>query len=645
QLRGPNYEEWARAMKTSLRVRRKFGFIDETIKQPTEAELEDWWTVQSMLVSWIMNTIEPSLRTTISYVEEASALWKDIKERFSVANGPRIQQLKSELAGCRQEGLSIVSYYEESLRTANRGNETKREVMSFAVKTSIGSRARVRGKDKTINRPKFEGKRKGTMTQQQKPNPPEGRGRGGQPHANAASVSGALELGDVVHCLMGFPNGDQAVATKSRIVNLDGKIKLLNDYTSRIQIGAGELREGLYYFGSAASASALKKLKDVLFDLWHKRLGHPSAKIVELLPDVGSHSTSNLVNKGGYHTLSTCGASYFLTIVDDYSREVWIYLLKNKTEAPLKLLNFFAIVERQYNKKVKIVRRTPQQNGRVEHKHRHILNVARALRFQANLPIDFWGECVLTAGGVWLKKSDVNQNDDVSESNNTNSNISSSQHDVDATVDVGLTAITTGSEPTRFSEAVQHHCWREAMKKELNALENYGTWTYETLPPGKKAIGSKWVFKIKYNSDGTIERHKARLVILGNNQVEGIDYNDTFAHVAKMVTVRTFLVVAAARNWELHQMDVHNAFLHEDLEEEVYMKLPQGLKSSRPGTVCHLRKSLYGLKQAPRCWFAKLATALKRYGFVQSCSDYSLFTLNNERVRLNVLVYVDDLSI
>ncbi|GJX53038.1 retroelement pol polyprotein-like protein [Tanacetum coccineum] len=111
QLRGPNYEEWARAMKTSLRVRRKFGFIDETIKQPTEAELEDWWTVQSMLVSWIMNIIEPSLRTTISYVEEASALWKDIKERFSVANGPRIQQLKSELAGYRQEGLSIVSYY------------------------------------------------------------------------------------------------------------------------------------------------------------------------------------------------------------------------------------------------------------------------------------------------------------------------------------------------------------------------------------------------------------------------------------------------------------------------------------------------------------------------------------------------------
>ncbi|GKF58191.1 retroelement pol polyprotein-like protein, partial [Tanacetum coccineum] len=93
KLCGPNYKEWPRAMKSSLRARRKFGFINETIKQPTEvSELEDWWTVQSMLVSWIVNIIKPSLRTTISYVEEASALWKDIKESFSVANGPRIQQ-------------------------------------------------------------------------------------------------------------------------------------------------------------------------------------------------------------------------------------------------------------------------------------------------------------------------------------------------------------------------------------------------------------------------------------------------------------------------------------------------------------------------------------------------------------------------
>ena len=167
----------------------------------------------------------------------------------------------------------------------------------------------------------------------------------------------------------------------------------------------------------------------------------------------------------------------------------------------------------------------------------------------------------------------------------------------------------------------------------------------EKLPPGKKALGTRWVYKIKYNSDGSIERHKARLVVLGNHQIAGIDYKETFAPVAKMVTVRAFLAVGASKNWEIHQMDVHNAFLHGDLHEEVCIKLPPGFQSSYPNMVCRLRKSLYGLRQAPRCWFSKLATALKAYGFLQSYADYSLFTLTRGGVHINVLVYVDDLII
>ena len=139
-----------------------------------------------------------------------------------------------------------------------------------------------------------------------------------------------------------------------------------------------------------------------------------------------------------------------------------------------------------------------------------------------------------------------------------------------------LAAITTCTEPTSYKEAVTDPGWREAMQKEIRALEDNGTWTMETLPPGKRALGSRWVYKIKHNSDGSVERLKARLVVFGNHQVEGVDYTDTFAPVAKTVTVRVFLSVAAAKNWELHQMDVHNAFLHGDLSEEVYMKLPPG---------------------------------------------------------------------
>ena len=113
QLKRENYDKWARSLRTALRARKKFGFVDETIKQPTEKspDLEDWWTNNSLLVSWIMNTIEPTLRSTISHMEVAQDLWIDIKERFSVANGPRIQQLKAELAECKQKGMTIVAYY------------------------------------------------------------------------------------------------------------------------------------------------------------------------------------------------------------------------------------------------------------------------------------------------------------------------------------------------------------------------------------------------------------------------------------------------------------------------------------------------------------------------------------------------------
>jgi hypothetical protein len=134
------------------------------------------------------------------------------------------------------------------------------------------------------------------------------------------------------------------------------------------------------------------------------------------------------------------------------------------------------------------------------------------------------------------------------------------------------------------------------MKKEVEALEDNRTWTVTTLPKGKKALGSKWVYEIKYHADGTIERYKAYLVVFRNHWIEGLDYNETFAPTTKLVTVRTFLVVAAIREWELHQMDVHNTFLHGDLEEEVYMHFPPGFRAPRADKVCRLCKSLYGLQ-------------------------------------------------
>ena len=178
-----------------------------------------------------------------------------------------------------------------------------------------------------------------------------------------------------------------------------------------------------------------------------------------------------------------------------------------------------------------------------------------------------------------------------------------------------LAAITSDYVPTSYKEAVLGKLFNGAMKTEITALEENHTWDVTTLPPGKKAIGCQWLYSKKYRADGEIERPKARLVALGNRQKAGSDYKDTFAPVAKMNTVRFLLKLAAVKRWEVHQMDVHNAFLHGDLEEDIYMQLPPGFKADDPSKVCHLRKSLYGLKQSSRCWFSKLSKTLLAFRF------------------------------
>ena len=129
---------------------------------------------------------------------------------------------------------------------------------------------------------------------------------------------------------------------------------------------------------------------------------------------------------------------------------------------------------------------------------------------------------------------------------------------------VYLAAITAYNEPKHFKEAVRIKAWNNAMTKEIDALEDKNTWDTVDLPYHKVAIGSQWVYKTKYNSDGSVERYKARLVVQGNNQVEGEVYSDTFAPVVKMTTVCTLLCLISANNWEVYQMDVNNAFLHGD---------------------------------------------------------------------------------
>ncbi|KAB1214818.1 Retrovirus-related Pol polyprotein from transposon TNT 1-94 [Morella rubra] len=181
------------------------------------------------------------------------------------------------------------------------------------------------------------------------------------------------------------------------------------------------------------------------------------------------------------------------------------------------------------------------------------------------------------------------------------------------------------------------------MATEIAALELNNTWTVCTLPPGHVPIDCKWVYKMKFRADGSMERHKARLMAKGFTQKEGFDYFETFSPIVKLTSVRLLLVVAASKKWHLQQLDVNNAFLHGDRHEEIYMQLPPGFTHKGEHHVCKLNKSLYRLKQASRQWFLKFLEFLLAHGFTQSKADYTLFTMKTPTSFTALLLYVDDI--
>jgi hypothetical protein len=182
------------------------------------------------------------------------------------------------------------------------------------------------------------------------------------------------------------------------------------------------------------------------------------------------------------------------------------------------------------------------------------------------------------------------------------------------------------------------------MIEELQALEKTHTWDLVDLPCGKSAISCKWVYKIKTKSDGTIERYKAHLVDKGYAQEYGIDYEETFASVARITSVHSLLTIATVHQWPLFQMDIKNAFLNGDLTKEVYMQAPLGY-SECPDKVCLLCRALYGLKQAPRAWFGKFSSIVHQFGFSSSPHDTTLFIRRSDKGMILLLLYVDDMII
>lgn len=183
------------------------------------------------------------------------------------------------------------------------------------------------------------------------------------------------------------------------------------------------------------------------------------------------------------------------------------------------------------------------------------------------------------------------------------------------------------------------------MEEELESIEQNNTWELVDHSNGKKVIGLKWVYKTKLDSEGKVQKFKARLVAKGYTQQSGVDFDEVFAPVAPMETVRVLFALAAKLDWPVYHFDVKSAFLNGVLQEEVYVEQPVGyeVKGSK-GKVLKLKKALYGLRQAPRAWYARIDAYLLQQGFVRSVNEHTLYKrLDEENNVLLMSIYVDDI--
>ncbi|GJU02700.1 retrovirus-related pol polyprotein from transposon TNT 1-94 [Tanacetum coccineum] len=199
-------------------------------------------------------------------------------------------------------------------------------------------------------------------------------------------------------------------------------------------------------------------------------------------------------------------------------------------------------------------------------------------------------------------------------------------------------------EPKNFKMAVIEDCWFQAMQDEIHEFDRLEVWELVPRPIYVMVIALKWIYKVKLDEYGDVLKNKARLVAKGYRQEEGIDFEESFAPVARIEAIRIFIANAATKNMIIYQMDVKTTFLNGDLQEEVFVSQPEGFEDQdNPTHVYRLKKALYGLKQAPRAWYDTLSKFLLANNFFKGVVDPTLFTRKSGKHILLVQIYVDDI--
>ncbi|KAL4347437.1 hypothetical protein GQ457_17G004910 [Hibiscus cannabinus] len=510
--------------------------------------------------------------------------------------------------------------------------------------------------------------------------------------------------------------------------------------------------------------------------LWHMRLGHLSesgmvalhkrnllhgvksckldfckfcvlGKQTKVSFMTGKHKTEGILDYvhsdvwGPTRESSLGGFMYYVTFIDDFSKKVWVYFLKHKSEVFAKFKQWKAQVENQTGRKIKYLRYdngTEYTNSQFQRSPRASLggkvaeevwsgNVVDFLNLRifgcptyVHVPGDerskldekskkciflgykkgvkgykFWDlvarKMVINRDAIFDEQSMLQQKQDkvlvdfeqcpgIPEKDVTvetceNSN---STYDGSNTVDLQNYSLARDRErrinvkaPSRFGfedmasfalhissddlvtfqgaiTSQEKGKWMAAMVEEMESLQKNQTWELVRLPEGKKAIGCKWVYKRKPAvSEKEGEKFKARLVAKGFSQQKGVDYDEIFSPVVRHTSIRAVLALVASSDLHLEQMDVKTAFLHGDLEEQIYMQQPEGFtQSGDEHLVCRLKKSLYGLKQSPRQWYKRFDSYMIKIGYKRCEYDYCVYVKSlDDGSFIFLLLYVDDMLI
>ncbi|OWZ06506.1 LOW QUALITY PROTEIN: Integrase, catalytic core protein [Phytophthora megakarya] len=374
--------------------------------------------------------------------------------------------------------------------------------------------------------------------------------------------------------------------------------------------------------------------------------GCPSRTNIEHAKQVNGLVFTDL--KGAIEVDSFGRKRYVHLIVDDWSGYITVSLLRHKSEALQRFQEYVAQAENNHGRgiiavnpdnegefispawiaycnKKGIVRRTttprtPEQNGSAEVRFRVLFRKVRSMLIAAQLPKQFWGEAVHAS--VYVANRSPLQRSEVTPFERWHEPIPENDD-----------KFTTPDELHHLDEFIREfdvHGLQEEARGNLSIF--------------RMALTSWWIFKIKYDVDGNIERYKARLVIRGFEQVKYIDCDEIFAPVIRLESLRILLALVAIMDWECHQTDVDTAFLNGDMEEEVYMLQPEGLEVPRKeDMVCKLVKALYGLKQAPKAWHKRLTDFLKKNGYEKLNSDACIYVRFREGSVSIIGIYVDDL--